>query len=557
MLAMKRTHNRLLLLLLAGLSISVFIGSCKKIEIVESTTDDVNIYGYLEKYPDKYSSFKTIIDKAGYSGFLNAYGLYTFFAPTNDGVQKYLQLTGKTSADQFTEEEAKNIVKLHVIQDTITTGAFKDGKLPLVTMYGQYLVTGVAFENGVSSYLINRQAKVSQSNIKTANGIIHTVDNVLQPATLTVAKIIEQNADYSIFTQALKETGYYDSLNINNNPDTWLTVLAESNQALLDSNITSYAQLKTKYSQTNDPKNVTDSLHLYVAYHILLDAKYLADIISGPSHTTLAPLEVVTSRLDGQTVLINDVDFNGTHEQGITLERAASDISATNGVIHKATSHFTIKVRKPVPVYWDISDFPEIRKLPAYFRKQQYVFQYGSIKDITWEKGSITYAYSTSSSFPMFNNDYMVIPLGTASARNLWCELRTPLLVKGRYKVWICYRQQSASGGDAASNPIQVSFNGEPLPRLLNCAGLSAKVPAGTPGELEALGWKYYTDVVSNLYPGRLIGIIDVPITDRHVIRLQGTNGGQNTNNLDMIHLIPVNENQIRPVFKRDGTLIQ
>jgi hypothetical protein len=333
-------------------------------------------------------------------------------------------------------------------------------------------------------------------------------------------------------------------------------VLAETNKALQDSGITSFAQLKTKYSQTGDPKNVTDSLHLYVAYHILADAKYLADIITGPSHPTLAPLEVVTSKLDGQTVLINDVDFNGTHEAGIVLDRAASDISATNGVVHKASAHFTIKIRKAIPVYWDIADFPEIRKLPAYFRKQNYNFNPGSIKDITWEKNAITYTYSTSSSFPMYYNDYMVIPLGTAAARNLWIEFRTPLLVKGRYKMWICYRQQSQSGGDAASNPIQVFFNGEPLPRLLNCAGLSAKVPAGTPGELEALGWKYYTDVVSNLYPGRLIGIVDVPITDRHVVRLQGTNGGQNTNNLDMIHFIPVSEPQIRPIFRRDGAII-
>lgn len=129
---------------------------CKKIELVTSTTTDVNIYEYLKSKPAQFSEFVKILDKTGYAGFLNAYGSYTVFAPVNTAVQAYLKEANKTSIDQLDDTELKNIVKFHLIQDTIGTSSFKDGKLPLATMFGQYLVTGVANKGGISSYTINR-----------------------------------------------------------------------------------------------------------------------------------------------------------------------------------------------------------------------------------------------------------------------------------------------------------------------------------------------------------------------------------------------------------------
>jgi len=258
--------SKILLLFSTGFCalICMVIG-CRKTILVTTTTSDVNIYTYLVKSPDKFSEFVKILDKSGYAEFLDAYGAYTAFVPDNAAVKTYLQDIGKTGVEALSVDEAKNIVKLHLIQDTINTNSFKDGKLPQITMYGQYLLTGVTNINGVSSYTVNRIALVTQPNITLANGIVHVLDHVLKPATLSVAQLIEQNPDFSIFTQALKETGYYDSLNIVNNPDTtrkFLTVLAETNKALQDSGILRYAAPKAKYSQTGDPKKATDSAHL-------------------------------------------------------------------------------------------------------------------------------------------------------------------------------------------------------------------------------------------------------------------------------------------------------
>ena len=575
-----KKKSSFLIVLLSGILAASYI-SCKKTELVTTTTTDVNIYGYLAQNPDKFSELVKIIDKTGYSDFLNAYGAYTLFAPDNAAIKAYLQQTGKPSVDAFSVEELKNLIRLHLVQDTLNTNSFKDGKLPQVTMLGQYLLTGVTNKDGVSSYIVNRQALVIEPNIHTANGNIHVIDNVLKAATKTVAQTVKDNPAFSIFAAALDSTGFYDLLNIVNNPDTtrrFLTVIAETNKALQDSGISSYSQLKAKYSQTGDPKRSDDSLNLYVAYHIFTEARYIADIVTSASIPTLAPLEVITPKLDGETVLLNDVTFNGIHEPGVVLDRALSDITASNGVVHLANAHFAVKIRVPIRVDFDVADQPELRKLTSIFRKATsvtaiagtgagYSIARGFLADVTWGANTSTTSTISYNCMPATNtryfawwSDYIRIPMGNTS-RNKWIEFRTPLLVKGKYKVWICYYR----GRNSTNNPTplsnRVSFDGEPLQRTF---GFDEQKPIGTPGELEALGWKQYTEVPqtntgedrNNV--GRLVGTVDVKSTDRHVIRIEFllSHSGQEQNFLDMIQFIPVNDDQRKPIFGRDGSII-
>jgi uncharacterized surface protein with fasciclin (FAS1) repeats len=546
----------------------LFLNSCKKVEIESFTTTDLNIYPYLQNNPAQFSEWAKIVEKSGYAGFLTAYGAYTMFAPTNDAVKLYLAEVNKSSVDAFTEAEAKDLVTFHLLQDTIATSTFKDGKLPTVTMYGQYLVTGVTNDAGVSNVSVNRQALITQGNIRAGNGFIHVIDHVLKPATKSTAQLISENPNYSIFKQALIATGYYDTLNTVStaNPKRWYTVLAETDQALKDSGFTSYTSLFNRLSNTGNPKNPLDSLHIYVAYHIIPDVKYLADIATSSSQTTVQPLEILSTSISGQTVLINDLVINNNHEQGVALDRANSDISTTTGVLHTALGHFRPKVRSPFPVYWDVADFPEVRKLPAVFRRANLDFAYGTLKDFNWDNPAnvISYVYTTSTSFPVYWGDYLSIPMGTTS-RHHWIEFRTPLLVKGKYKIWICYRAQKGSGTlttttpTGGSNcPVQVSFDGQVTERPFNFCIMR---PTGSDGELEALGWKRYTvDATRQEMSGKYVGTVDVPTTDRHIIRfdvLPAAGTGNPNNNLDMIHIIPVDwPSQVLPRFGMDGSVV-
>lgn len=547
---------------MAGLLIMFCANSCKKIKYVEATTSDLNIYGYLKSNPDKYASITQIVEKSGYSGFLNAYGSYTMFVPTDSAVKIYLAEVNKTLS-ALTEAEAQDIVKFHLLEDTLRTNVFKDGKLPTITMYGQFLITSVINKAGVSSIEVNRQGVITEPNIRTGNGIIHQIDRVLKPASKSVAQLIADDSKYSIFKEALIATGYYDTLNTISGSGAsrrWFTVLAETNQALQDSGIASFAALRAKYSNTGNPLNPLDSLNIYIKYHIIPDARYLADIVSTSSHATLAPLEVLASKLDDVRVLINDLDFNGVYEPGIELDRAASDISATTGVLHSAKAHFTTKLRLPTAVYWDVADFPEVRKLPAVFRRGNFSFAYGALKDFNWDRttNTLDYAYTTSSSINVYWGDYLSIPMGTTTRHN-WIDMRTPIIIKGRYKVWICYRAAKQSGTvglpGGSNMPVQVSFDGADLSRPFN---FTEQRPNLSDGELEALGWKKYSPAATQFMTGKFLGIIDVTTTDRHMIRLRAlpaSGTGQTANFLDMIHFIPINQPQYLPRFAVDGTL--
>ena len=147
----------------------VFVISCKKTEIQQTTTSDVNIVGYLDKHPDSFSLFRQILERTETSAFLNAYGAYTCFAPTNSGVRTYLQKLNAATVDAADLNTLKDMVRLHLLEDTVYTGSFTDGKLPVITMYWQYLVTSVVFKDGLSSYIVNRQATVTKTNIKVGN----------------------------------------------------------------------------------------------------------------------------------------------------------------------------------------------------------------------------------------------------------------------------------------------------------------------------------------------------------------------------------------------------
>lgn len=541
----------------------IIIPACKKADLVINTTEDVNIVGYLEKYPDSFSLFKQILDRTGNSAFLNAYGSYTCFAPTNSGVKTYLQKINASSVDAADLNTLKDMVRLHLLGDTIYTGSFTDGKLPVITMYGQYLVTSVANNGGISSYVINRQAIVTKSNIRVGNGVIHSIDNVLIPATKTIAKQLEEKPEFSIFVQALQATGFYTKLNTVD-PDTskrWYTVFAESNQALADSGIASYTALKAKYSQTGNPTLENDSLNMYVAYHITKNIKFLGDIITVPVHATLLPQEVVSVKLIDQEVILNQDVFNGVLEAGVKLDRPKSDNAASNGVWHFTKAHFMVKYRKPTALFWDVSAFEEIMKLPAYYRKANYNFVRATeadnpIKDHYWGWGplastnTLSYLYSTTGSVTnyAYNNDVNMLPMGLPN-RPVWWEMRTPPIIKGRYKVWLCYRGQKQS---ASSNMLcQVEVNGTLMQRTMN---FTENRPAGTDSELEAIGWKRYTENTTNVFAAKNVGTIDFTTTQQQIIRITPLSGTQNNNNLDMIHFIPVTENQILPRFRPDGT---
>jgi uncharacterized surface protein with fasciclin (FAS1) repeats len=570
------------MLLAAGMLVIITLHSCKRDHLTLTTTSTVNMLTYLQQNADQYSLFTQIVEKAGYSSFLNAYGAYTLFVPTNDGVNAYLKKNNKASVNDIDVNTAKSLVSISIIQDTIATSLFTDGRIRTPTMLSQYLITGASNNNGVSTITVNKQANLIKGNLRFGNGIIHVIDNMLVPATLTLAQTVEQNPEYSIFTEALKATGFYDSLNVapaNNTVASrkYLTVIAQPNSVFAAAGIPDFATLKQRYSTTGNPKNSQDSLYLFVAYRVFPELAYLTDLATITSHSTLAPLEVATSELNGQDLLINNLVFNGVLEPGAPLNRNVSDISATNGVLHSVQTNYKIKVRIPGAVYFDLGDQPEIKRTPGLYRSGRYPsgvnFLLGQLADVTWiyaggeGPSAVGYYFKylttgpvPSSSEYYYGNDYIQpggrFRAGTNGMSSI--TFKTPLLVKGRYKVWVDYKRGTST------NPTFVSIDGVTLPNVVNVNdGIN---DAESDAVLEAKGYKRYSESPltpgnssggGNGHIGRLAGTINIATTDRHNLTIfTPSSGGAAPISLDVVEFRPIDmPSQVYPKLGRDGTL--
>src|SRR5437867_2706832 len=117
------------LFIAASLVAMIGLSRCKKMDYASATTTDKNLVSFMESEPETYSEFVKILAKANTKSYLNAYGAYTLFAPTNTAVQSYLAEINKKSVDELSEDESKVLVRYHLLADTLKTIDFTDGKM--------------------------------------------------------------------------------------------------------------------------------------------------------------------------------------------------------------------------------------------------------------------------------------------------------------------------------------------------------------------------------------------------------------------------------------------
>jgi uncharacterized surface protein with fasciclin (FAS1) repeats len=541
-------------LMLLGILFLTVTG-CKKVSVVERTTQDVNIAGYIQEHPETFSEFQKIMERSDSKGFLQAYGAYTIFVPTNDAIKKYLADQKLTSVDQIEASKLRDLVFLHLIEDSIKTTDFTDGKLRNVTMFGQYLVTGAVNTDGVSKITINRQANLVEGNIRTGNGIIHVIDNVLTPEPRTVAQILDEDPKYSIFVRALKETGLFNRLNIRPKENTvvaekHLTVFAETNEALAAAGYDTYEKLLARYSKTGNPANTNDSLYLYIAYHIAPQARYYAELTTSTSISTFAVPTISVTTGTNEQILINEFLIGDQLEPGAPINRSASDITASNGVVHSVTGHYAIKKRVPQAVYYDVADQPEFRRLAAW-KTSTYRHQSTNppLSRIKFSKYWIEYVGNWAGAA---GKDVMRLPTGNPS-RSPFHDITTPFIAAGKYKLWICYPKAGRGGA------MTFYLNGKKLPRKVDLFALSG-ANSLSEDQREQAGWKQYVmplDQSLDKFMARSMGIVEITTDGPQVIRMEIDAGSFNdAYYLDMIHFIPDGQNQLWPRFDETGQAV-
>lgn len=526
--------------------------SCVKENFTETTDTTPNIYSFLAQHED-YSLFAQAIKQAGAASYLDAWGTYTVFAPTNAAITAFLQSEGKGGVEELGEQDVKDLVNLHIVADTVSTGQFRDGKIEKNSVFGMFITTSVQLIDGKSQIVLNKESKIVMPNIRTGNGLIHGVDKVFAKVTHTLMQAIENDPNLSIFAEALRLTGIDEVLNRRQDNE-FYTVLAVSNSAFAQAGFNTLQDLVDRYNHTGNPKNPEDSLYMHIAYHVLPDLKYVSDLALSSSHVTKVPREVLLVKVDRDRILLNEEEWLGELERGAELDRNISDNTAVNGVLHYLKDDIYIKQRSPFRVDWDPANQPEL-VVAGVYRRGDLQLSKGFLRDVTWggpDGAMIWYRGTSSGTFGgAVNGDRLEVVLRTASNQIPWIEFKTPVIVRGRYKVWVGWRTVASNG---RGNVLETHINGVKLSRTLDHG--EYRIRTLPERELEALGYKKHiagSPSGVNNYNCKMVGIVDIDVTDRQTLRFVTTTSVNAAFNLDFIQFIPIDQEQIYPQFDTQG----
>ncbi|KAA6342171.1 hypothetical protein EZS27_010069 [termite gut metagenome] len=540
-------------------------------DVIYKTSNVQVVDEFLEDQKNNVSDFLAIIDKADYRGMLHAYGTYTCFIPTNDALRVYFNET-RASLETLTKEQAEEIIGLHIVNDTLSTNAFVDGRLPSPSISGQYLTvrTQVDETNGEVYLELNRQARILQKNILLGNGYVHVIDKILESAKKTLAETIENLPDekYSFIKGLVKETEFDKVLS---RTDAIFTFFLQSNKVYEDLGINSKNALLQRLKE-NTPEVTTDAELLlnYVKYHCVPDRKYVTDLMATSTTPTYDSKQVLAFSMNKEVLLINDFKVGKIIEIGIPIDRNSewTDLTCANGVIHEIEGQIEIRSRKAYRIYWDIAEQPEIKALKT-FRKSgspAVVFKQDELSEMTWggkNTPTVTYycdTYTSDGKTQYVYSDHLEFRLDTNVMQ--WLELKTPLLVEGNYKIWICWRRMQAITFRSIFK--QDGEEDQVLPTVFD---MSAYMPLYYTDDtkknvdydkMEQEGWKQYNaKTIINVFNSRLVGTIRVVATGRHTLRFEALGGSKAPGNAwDMIQFIPVDEDQVWPMVAANGDLI-
>lgn len=283
------------------------------------------ISDYL-KDNEEFSHFCKILQKASIgkkaSGnmltTLSTYGSYTCFAPTNKAIEEFLleqsqdPKSGITSANvnELSQEAATEIAKNHIIEMGYRTIDVNGGNFPQYTMNRRPVELSTETNSqGQVVMLLNNKSVITKKDVEVENGYVQVIDHALNPSNnLLPDQLAMYENDFSLFSEALKATGWDEELRISDidpnydgtqthpgllskaegtapYPEEWqqrYTLLVETDDLFADQTknhlgepITTIEKLEEfaqKFYGTEAPgeyKNRNNALNKFIAYHIL------------------------------------------------------------------------------------------------------------------------------------------------------------------------------------------------------------------------------------------------------------------------------------------------
>lgn len=459
---------RKIIAIIAGM---LLLGSCNdpfKGEVFRAY-DDRPVGEWLSRQPE-YSLWVAMLRKADMFNALNlGANQFTCFVADNRAVETYLrEKTDYKSIDEMPVDVVDFLLRYHVINGARIASANLMLKLSLPCLTGDYLTAGVNVETR-ERYIDNGEGKepsyLVRKDIAATNGVIHTLDKLLEPLTESVWDIIAGNPSYSIFAGAIEACGL----------DAWLdntyrkigettirenkTVLVVSDEVFRSRGINSLEELKA-YFGGGDPADKESDFYQYMLYHMMDKLNGYAEITTFP--TGYRSMIVYTcSSVKGLSVLDTGsaIEFNPQAEgESFRIVEGRRDIPAKNGYIHEISNLGLVpEAMAHYVVVWEPTDKVEFQVVPFYRSEKgagSQVQKYSLIENeldvpgIRWEaipatKAQVWYHSEYVGTGRYLYSDALYWNMGEIG----WLELDVPVLPMGTYTFQIEKSNDASYGG--------------------------------------------------------------------------------------------------------------
>ncbi len=272
-------------------------------EVMTNTIVDVAVAN------EDFSILVEAVTKAGLVDALaNPNTSLTVFAPTDAAFSALLTELGASSLDDISDEVLTSVLLYHVLGEQKTAAQLNDGYYSTLAAGPAEGLTLSLYKSGAK---LNNRAEITTANVMADNGIIHVIDKVVLPLSITghaVANPVFSSLAAAVVKADLDETLASDAVSF--------TVFAPVNAA--------FDQLFTDLEVTLEDLTAED-LTPILLYHVI-DALVPSSAVSSGYFPTLA------------SAFGENVSLGISVEDGVVLNGSSNvvavDVVATNGVIH-------------------------------------------------------------------------------------------------------------------------------------------------------------------------------------------------------------------------------
>lgn len=470
--------------------IIVALFSCTRNEFsgtLDLQTNNKSILALL-KSDTTYSILETALDTTRISGLLNVYGSTTLFAPTNDAFKKYFKRKGISGLSGMNMDTLKKVMLYHIYASQFGSPFFLTGSLPVTTVEGDYI--GMDISSGLSKTVLNNTVNVIKLDVPVTNGVVHVIDDVLEPPVNTLYSWIRSQPQYSIMAEAFQQTGVdlevlskvgYDSTQIvYGHPLKKIkTIFLETNDVLHLEGIDSFDDLARKYSNTykttKQYTNPSDSLNIFVRYHCL-EREYFISSIRDEYIETVNPGDFLIFNISPGITINKHDEINIVNGQPDTtnvkvgVDMDQSNIVTKNGIINTLSSVLSVYNPKPVLVISRYNPGPvpitlidgTVTTFTKTLMDQLKNDPEGQVA-VPWLKWEYFKGTMFFESVPLAWGTDPSLKYGMQDNDPYWLELTTNQIFKGTYEVYLMYAQRERKDCN-----VLLTFDGKQFGDLVN-----------------------------------------------------------------------------------------